>query len=90
VLLGRFRWARPRNDLSYGLYLYGYPVQQVLLAAGVTGASAATWPGFAALSVLAVLPFAAASWWCVERPSHALRRTPTEAMAPVPSLSRTV
>jgi peptidoglycan/LPS O-acetylase OafA/YrhL len=82
VLLGRYGWARPRHDLSYGIYLYGYPVQQVLLAAGATGATAATWPGFAVLSVLAVLPFAAASWWLVERPSHGRRRASANVVVP--------
>ena len=57
-----------RNDYSYGVYVYASPVQQLL----------ATWnvqrwgmPVFMALSVGGTIPFAAASWWLIER--HALR-----------------
>jgi peptidoglycan/LPS O-acetylase OafA/YrhL len=60
------RWPRLvlRHDLSYGSFLYGYPVQQALLLGGVS----LGWLGFASLSVVTVLPLAALSWWCVERP----------------------
>lgn len=57
-----------RNDYSYGVYVYAWPVQQLL----------ATWnvqrwgmTAFMTLSVGATLPFAIASWWFIER--HALR-----------------
>jgi peptidoglycan/LPS O-acetylase OafA/YrhL len=60
-------------DLSYGLYIYGWPVAQTLvhLYPGLTPAE------LAALSVACTLPLAAASWHLVERP--ALR--PSRAMA---------
>jgi peptidoglycan/LPS O-acetylase OafA/YrhL len=60
-------------DLSYGLYIYGWPVAQTLvhLRPGLT-------PGeLAVLSLACTIPFAAASWHLVERP--ALR--PSQAMA---------
>jgi peptidoglycan/LPS O-acetylase OafA/YrhL len=54
-----------RADLSYGTYIYGWPVAQTL---------AHLWPGLpapalAAASLVAVIPFAWASWVLVERPA---------------------
>lgn len=59
------------NDLSYGVYIYGQPVQQILVSVGF-GAVTAGW--FALLSFAAVLPLAAASWLLVERPAMRMRR----------------
>jgi peptidoglycan/LPS O-acetylase OafA/YrhL len=59
------RW-RLRNDLSYGVYIYGFPVQQVVALAG--GARFGV-PVYVVLSLLGTLPLAAASWWCVEKPA---------------------
>lgn len=65
--------ARPaldlRTDLSYGTYLYGWPVQQALVQ---------LLPGAPILGLLAVslgltLAVAAASWFGVERPALALK-----------------
>lgn len=53
-----------RHDLSYGLYIYAFPVQQVLL---IFGLAAWGWAAYVGLSLLVTLPFAAASWWLVER-----------------------
>ncbi|UOQ59923.1 acyltransferase [Leucobacter rhizosphaerae] len=59
-----------RNDVSYGVYVYAFPVQQLLAVFGL--AFLGPWAfSFAALAVTAV--FAVASWYLVERP--ALRRT---------------
>ena len=55
-----------RNDISYGLYIYGFPVQQALV---MWGFAAVGWLGFAVLGLLATLPIAALSWLVVERPS---------------------
>jgi peptidoglycan/LPS O-acetylase OafA/YrhL len=57
-----------RNDYSYGVYVYAFPVQQLLATWGVQ-----RWgmPVFMALSVAGTMPFAVASWWLIER--HALR-----------------
>lgn len=68
------------NDYSYGLFLYGFPVQQSLLA---------LMPG---LSPLQLLPLSAAcalflavlSWRLVERP--ALRYKPSRAVPPLPAV----
>jgi peptidoglycan/LPS O-acetylase OafA/YrhL len=65
---------RPRltlsNDISYGIYIYGFPIQQVLstLGAGRGG------PGLFALAAIAVtVPVAAASWFVIERPALRLK-----------------
>lgn len=74
-------WAR-RCDLSYGIYLYGYPIQQVviLLLGGPTEAgrsSLSPWVIFAA-SVPPTVLAAAASWWLVESPTMRVRRALAE------------
>jgi peptidoglycan/LPS O-acetylase OafA/YrhL len=56
------------NDYSYGVYIYAYPVQQLLLVWGV--ARWGYWP-YALISLAAVVPFAVASWWLIEK--HALK-----------------
>ncbi len=65
-----------RNDVSYGLYLYAYPVQQLLVASGVTSVI-----GLVATSVPIATACAFASWRLIEAP--ALRRKP--ARPPVAS-----
>ncbi|MCC2308742.1 acyltransferase family protein [Cellulomonas chengniuliangii] len=53
------------HDISYGVYIYAFPVQQLLAMAGVH-----EW-GLAAYDVIALactVPLAAASWLLVERP----------------------
>ena len=59
----------PKADLSYGIYLYGWPVQQSLHA---------LWPDPSGLALLApalalTLPVAALSWYGIERPALALK-----------------
>lgn len=70
VVLGLGRLAAPKlpADLSYGLYIYAFPLQQVLAANGML----TLWT-----SMAATLPFAAASWFLVEKP--ALRFKPKNA-----------
>src|SRR5690606_9347599 len=68
-LVGRL-W-RPRDDLSYGIYIYGWPCQQMVLAIVSTKLNPYL------LTVLA-LPlaalFAAASWRWIEKPAIGLGR----------------
>jgi peptidoglycan/LPS O-acetylase OafA/YrhL len=71
IELGRFPRLVLRNDLSYGVYVYAFPIQQALLMAGLGSIG---WAAFACLSVACTLPLAAASWFAVERPAQSLRR----------------
>jgi hypothetical protein len=69
LYLGQAPWlgriARPRDDLSYGIYLYGWPCQQM-----VGNFFPEINPYLLSLVVLALaVLFAAASWRFVERPA---------------------
>lgn len=59
-----------RRDLSYGLYVYAWPVQAALLVVG-----AGTWwlPGYVGASLALSLALAYLSWTCVEAPALALK-----------------
>ncbi len=59
-----------RNDISYGVYLYGFPVEQLLVTVGSCQLGL---PAFTVLSLAAVLPFAWLSWLLVEKPAMRLR-----------------
>jgi peptidoglycan/LPS O-acetylase OafA/YrhL len=78
-----------RHDISYGVYIYAFPVQQLLVLTGIHERSLALYD-LAALAC--TVPFAIASWLLVERP--AMRRvrgardraaTAATAAAPVPT-----
>ena len=59
-----FRNIGARNDYSYGVYIYAYPVTVLLATWHVTRLGE---PVFVFLCVVATLPFAVASWWLVEK-----------------------
>lgn len=64
------RW-RFEHDLSYGTYIYAFPVQQVLASVGVhEWGIPVYWAGATAITLV----LAAASWFLIER--HALRLKP--------------
>lgn len=63
--LGRFPRLRLRNDISYGVYIYSFPVQQTLLLVGVPSMN---WFLHFGLACALVMPVAAVSWRWVERP----------------------
>ncbi len=71
----------PRADLSYGAYLYGWPVQQAL----VQIFPAATALQLLAPSIALSLMVAAVSWYLVEKPALALKNRLVRMPAPVPS-----
>ncbi len=54
-----------RHDISYGLYIYAFPVQQLLVLTGVHTVNLALYD---LVALLCTLPLAAASWLLVERP----------------------
>ncbi|TAJ72942.1 MAG: acyltransferase [Phenylobacterium sp.] len=70
AVLGLARPGKLPADLSYGVYIYAFPIQQVLAAHGQLNVATA---------VLAVLPFAVASWFLVERPALKLKPGPRPA-----------
>ena len=74
-------WVR-RNDISYGVYIYAFPVQQLLTVLGANGLG--FWP-YVALTSAATAAVSAASWFAVEQPALrfarrrlALRTAPAE------------
>jgi peptidoglycan/LPS O-acetylase OafA/YrhL len=73
-----------KRDLSYGVYLYHFPVIQLLVAAGLAGASVAEDVlVLSPIALLLTLPLAAASWHFVEAPAQRFgRRRRTNADAP--------
>jgi peptidoglycan/LPS O-acetylase OafA/YrhL len=72
------RWT-PAWDLSYGLYVYHWPVQFVLLLAGVAAVGEV---GFVLITVSVSLALAALSWLVIEGPALRLKD------APMPRLRR--
>ena len=64
AVMGLMRPGKLPADLSYGVYIYAFPVQQLLAAYGRLDVITA---------ILAVLPFAALSWFLVESPAMKLK-----------------
>lgn len=61
---------RLRTDLSYGVYIYAFPTQQMLAICGLAWLNPFV---FFVVSVLATLPLAALSWFLVEKPARSLK-----------------
>lgn len=59
-----------RNDLSYGVYIYAFCIQQLMVSAGWDSMPAFL---FFLLAALATLPLAAGSWFLVEKPALAMK-----------------
>jgi peptidoglycan/LPS O-acetylase OafA/YrhL len=76
---------RLRNDMSYGVYIYAFPMQQLLIVCGLGGLHPLV---FFPVAAVATLPLAALSWFLVEKHAIALKsrliRKP-----PVPQQSET-
>ncbi|OMB99288.1 acyltransferase [Mycobacterium sp. NS-7484] len=64
------RKSRLRNDFSYGVYIYAFPVQQLLAVCGLAPLNPFL---FFVLATAAVLPIAALSWFLVEKRASALK-----------------
>ncbi|WP_263091782.1 acyltransferase family protein [Curtobacterium sp. RIT-PI-V] len=80
-----------RHDVSYGVYLYGWPVGQ-MIAHVLVRPTAEPWV-IAGVTILGSIPFAIASWLLVERPAMRLaaplRRRSDVAPAGLPASSST-
>ncbi|MDT5257902.1 MAG: hypothetical protein QOD10_2982, partial [Mycobacterium sp.] len=61
---------RLRTDLSYGVYIYGMPTQQLLAIGGLVKLNPLV---FFVLSTMATLPLAALSWFLVEKRAMSLK-----------------
>lgn len=59
------------NDLSYGVYIYAFPIQQLLVIAGL--GTLGVFPFFI-LATLVTIPLAAMSWFVVEKRALALKK----------------
>jgi peptidoglycan/LPS O-acetylase OafA/YrhL len=61
---------RLRTDLSYGVYIYAWPVQQFVVICGLGILNPFV---FALVSAAGTLPLAALSWFLVEKPAISLK-----------------
>ncbi|HEY3694445.1 acyltransferase [Phenylobacterium sp.] len=73
AVIGLARPGKLPADLSYGVYIYAFPLQQLLAAHGRLN----FWTAMAL-----TLPLAAASWFLVEKPTLGLKPTPRAVVAP--------
>lgn len=64
------RRLRLRTDISYGMYIYAYPVQQLLAVSGLFNMNRLLI--FSVVSI-ATVPLAFASWFLVEKPARSLK-----------------
>lgn len=58
------------TDLSYGVYIYAFPIQQLLIICGLAFLNPLL---LATIAAAATVPLAALSWFLVEKPSMALK-----------------
>jgi peptidoglycan/LPS O-acetylase OafA/YrhL len=59
-----------RTDVSYGVYIYAFPIQQLLVICGLASLAP---PLFAIIAAAVTLPLAALSWFLVEKPALSLK-----------------
>ena len=72
---------RLRTDLSYGVYIYAFPTQQLLASLGLVFLNPLV---FFLISTAATLPLAALSWFLVEKRAMSLKsRLKPRSIAPV-------
>jgi peptidoglycan/LPS O-acetylase OafA/YrhL len=64
------RRLRLRTDLSYGVYIYAFPIQQLLVICGLASLNPFV---FTIIAAIATLPLAGLSWFVVEKPAMSLK-----------------
>lgn len=69
---------RLRTDLSYGVYIYAFPIQQLLVIGGLMWLNPFA---FFVVATLSTLPLAAASWFLVENPARSLKHRLTRKVS---------
>ncbi|TXI39651.1 MAG: acyltransferase [Mycobacterium sp.] len=67
-----------RNDISYGMYIYAFPVQQLLATLGLVSLHPTV---FFLVAALCTIPLAAASWFVVEKRAMALKHPKRQQVA---------
>lgn len=75
---------RLRNDLSYGVYIYGWPMQQFLVMCGLGFLNPFT---FAVIAGAATVLLAAGSWFLVEKRAMALKSRFTQRRLGMPPVT---
>jgi peptidoglycan/LPS O-acetylase OafA/YrhL len=85
VFLGLVNFPKIRfiqsGDYSYGVYLYGFPIAQALVASMPVLRGHGWWVLLAATPI--TVAFAALSWHTIERPTLALKRYFNPTVHPV-------
>jgi peptidoglycan/LPS O-acetylase OafA/YrhL len=66
-----------RNDISYGVYIYAFPIQQLLIICGLAALNPIV---FFVVAATCTVPLAAASWLVVEKRALALKNRGTAAV----------
>ena len=71
----RLGWTRfnVKVDLSYGIYIYGTLMLQVLVAVGL-GSGSLSLMAYLSLAFVLTLGVAAISWFAIEKPALDLKR----------------
>jgi peptidoglycan/LPS O-acetylase OafA/YrhL len=71
-----FAWVGAHGDISYGVYLYGWPVTQLIRSAVGEG-----WSGYqmAAIALPATAVLGYLSWHLIEKPALSYKKAPVKA-----------
>lgn len=75
------RFSQTLPDYSFGIYIYGFPVQQAMIATGI-GVTAVS---NMAATLVCALPLAALSWHIVEKPALTLKGRGQRVASPAPA-----
>ncbi len=70
-----------RNDISYGIYIYAFPIQQLMATFGLTRLHPVV---FFVVATICTIPLAAASWFVVEKRAMALKHRNKQPVAAGP------
>jgi len=81
VPAGCKRFSQAMPDYSFGIYIYAFPLQQMMIAVGI-GTTPASNIG---MTLLCVLPVAALSWHLIEKPALAYKNRGSRRLIPPPS-----
>jgi peptidoglycan/LPS O-acetylase OafA/YrhL len=86
ILVGNVRpplWLAPKRDISYGFYIYAFPIQQLMISLHLTG----FW-GSSAIGLLATILLATLSQILIEAPALALKDRLVNSTARAPAAGR--